>query len=72
MWSSGEVPLSVDTRPTVSTIRENFFRYQFETWGLQAANGLPIPYLAYLELEIEFCGQILVIKDPFDGNSQFV
>ncbi len=75
------VPCLVDTGSMVSTVRESFFRQHFETWGqeklqschwlqLQAANGLPIPYLGYLELEVELCGKtlpgcgLLVIKDP--------
>lgn len=81
-----KVPCLVDTGSMVSTIRESFFRQHFETWGLeklqschwlqlQAANGLPIPYLGYLELEVELCGRtlpecgLLVVKDPPDGAS---
>lgn len=83
---SDKVPCLVDTGSMVSTIRESFFRQHFETWGLeklkschwlqlQAANGLPIPYLGYLELEVELCGRtlpecgLLVVKDPPDGAS---
>ncbi|KAK0150708.1 hypothetical protein N1851_008178 [Merluccius polli] len=53
----------------------------FEPWGqerlkschwlqLRAANGLAIPYIGYLELDVELCGRrlpgcgILVVKDP--------
>lgn len=67
----------------VSTIRESFFRKHFESWGpeklqschwlqLQVANGLPIPYLGYLELEVELCGRtlpkcgLLIVTDPPD------
>lgn len=76
----------VDTGPMVSTITESFFREHFETWDqaklrschwlqLQAANGLPIPYLGYLELEVELCGRVppgcwlLVVKDPLADAS---
>uniref|UniRef100_A0A671VB87 Gypsy retrotransposon integrase-like protein 1 n=1 Tax=Sparus aurata TaxID=8175 RepID=A0A671VB87_SPAAU len=75
------VPCLVDTGSMVSTVRESFFRQHFETWDqeklkschwlqLQAANGLPIPYLGYFELEVELCGRtlpgcgLLVVKDP--------
>lgn len=72
----------------VSTITESFFLAQFEPWGhdrlrscqwlqLRAANGLAIPYIGYLELDVELCGKvvpccgILVVKDP-PGASSFV
>lgn len=65
----------------VSTVRKSFFRQHFETWDqeklqschwlqLQATNGLPIPFLGYLELGVELCGRtlpgcgLLVVKDP--------
>lgn len=65
----------------VSTITESFFLAQFAPWGydrlhschwlqLRAANGLAIPYIGYLELDVELCGKvmphcgILVVKDP--------
>ncbi|KAK0153282.1 hypothetical protein N1851_005015 [Merluccius polli] len=65
----------------VSTIPESLFRQHFEPWGqerlkschwlqLRAANGLAIPYIGYLELDVELCGRrlpgcgILVVKDP--------
>ncbi|KAK0156337.1 hypothetical protein N1851_000374 [Merluccius polli] len=65
----------------VSTVTESFFLEQFAPWGhdrlhschwlqLQAANGLAIPYIGYLELEVGLCGKvmprcgILVVKDP--------
>lgn len=64
----------------VSTITESFFLAQFGAWGhgrlrscqwlqLHAANGLAIPYVGYLELDVELCGKvvprcgILVVKD---------
>ncbi|TWW67321.1 Retrovirus-related Pol polyprotein from transposon opus, partial [Takifugu flavidus] len=76
----------VDTGSMVSTITESFFRAQFGFWGhdrlqscqwlqLRAANGLAIPYVGYLELEVELCGKvipccgILVVKDPPGASS---
>ncbi|KAK7918908.1 hypothetical protein WMY93_010192 [Mugilogobius chulae] len=52
----------------VSTITESFFREHFEPWGpdrlrschwlqLRAANGLEIPYIGYLELDVALCAQ---------------
>ncbi|XP_028309745.1 uncharacterized protein LOC114467552 isoform X1 [Gouania willdenowi] len=71
----------VDTGSMVSTMTEQFFLEKFAPWGqerlqschwlqLRAANGLAIPYIGYLELEVELCGQvipscgILVVRDP--------
>lgn len=40
---------------------------------LRAANGMSIPYLGYIELDIELCGQVvsncgvLVVRDPPGG-----
>ncbi|KAI3358861.1 hypothetical protein L3Q82_015251 [Scortum barcoo] len=65
----------------VSTVTESFFQAQFAPWGhdrlrschwlqLRAANGLAIPYIGYVELDVELCGKvvprcgILVVKDP--------
>lgn len=81
--SIGGVSVSclVDTGSMVSTITESFFLEQFAPWGydrlqschwlqLRAANGLAIPYIGYLELDVELCGKvmphcgILVVKDP--------
>lgn len=79
-----EVPCLVDTGSMVSTVTESFFHQHFEPWGqerlrschwlqLKAANGLAIPYLGYLELEVKLCGRVmascgvLVVKDPPDG-----
>lgn len=75
------VPCLVVTGSMVSTVTESFFSNNFEPWGqerlqtcqwlqLRAANGLEIPYLGYLELDVELCGKviyhcgILVVKDP--------
>ncbi|KAI3366509.1 hypothetical protein L3Q82_000640 [Scortum barcoo] len=53
----------------VSTMTESFFQKQFAPWGfdrlrschwlqLRAANGLAIPYIGYLELDVELCGKL--------------
>lgn len=67
----------LDTGSMVSTISEGFFKKHFPDklkachWlELRAANGLSIPYLGYLEPDIEVCGVviprrgILVVRDP--------
>lgn len=78
------LPCLVDTGSMVSTITESCFRQHFEPLGqeqlrscqwlqLRAANGLSIPYLGYIELDIELCGQVvsncgvLVVRDPPGG-----
>lgn len=80
------VPVSclVDTGSMVSTITESCFRESFEPWGqdrllschwlqLRAANGLSIPYIGYVELDVELCGRVvpkcgvLVVRDPPGG-----
>lgn len=75
------VPCLIDTGSMVSTITESFFAANFEPWGqdrlqschwlrLSAANGLPIPYVGYMELDVELCGKvvpkcgILIVRDP--------
>lgn len=79
-----KVPCLVDTGSMVSTITESCFLTNFESWvqeqlrschwlQLRAANGLSIPYIGYLELDVEFCGRVvlgcgvLVVKDPPGG-----
>lgn len=79
-----KVPCLMDTGSMVSTISESFFRQHFEPWGqerlrschwlqLRAANGLAIPYIGYLELEVQLCGKlmphcgVLVVRDPPGG-----
>lgn len=69
----------------VSTILESFFLKHFASWGperfqscnwlqLRAANGLCIPYIGYLELDVT-CGKVvpgcgvLVVKDPPNAAS---
>lgn len=68
----------------VSTITESCFLQNFEPWGqdrlqscqwlqLRAANGLDIPYIGYMELDVELCGRlvsncgVLVVRDPPGG-----
>ncbi|KAL0161382.1 hypothetical protein M9458_045107, partial [Cirrhinus mrigala] len=68
----------------VSTITESCFLENFKPWGrerlqlcqwlqLRAANGLAIPYIGYMELDVELCNKIvpecgiLVVKDPPGG-----
>ena len=75
------VPCLVDTGSMVSTITESLFRQHFESSGaerlkachwleLKAANGLAIPYIGYLELDVVIAGKlmpqcgILVVRDP--------
>ncbi len=84
----GGVPVSclVDTGSMVSTITKSGFREYFEPWDqerlktcqwlqLRAANGLSIPYIGYIELDIELCGKVvpkcgvLVVRDPPGGPS---
>ncbi|KAK0133468.1 hypothetical protein N1851_030993 [Merluccius polli] len=78
------VPCLVDTGSMVSTFTESFFLQHFEPWGqerlrscnwlqLRAANGLAIPYIGYLELDVMLCSKlipgcgVLVVRDP-PGN----
>ncbi|KAL1257998.1 hypothetical protein QQF64_011242 [Cirrhinus molitorella] len=82
----GGIPVSclVFTGSMVSTITETCFRQHFEPWGqdrlrscqwlqLRAANGLSIPYIGYIELDIKLCGHVvsrcgvLVVRDPPGG-----
>lgn len=84
-----DVPCLVDTGSMVSTITESFFTKNFEPWGqerlrscqwlqLRAANGLDIPYLGYLELDVQLCSKtvekcgVLVVRDPPGGMSSQV
>ncbi|XP_026064099.1 uncharacterized protein LOC113047063 [Carassius auratus] len=79
-----QISCLVDTGSMVSTITESWFRKYFEPWGpdrlkscqwlqLRAANGLSIPYIGYMELDVELCGQVisecgvLVVRDPPGG-----
>ena len=76
-----DVPCLLDSGSEVSTITEEFFNEHFRPQGktllptgdwlrLTAANGLEIPYVGYLELDVEALGVmiprrgILVVKSP--------
>ncbi len=61
------VPALLDSGSQVSTISESFFRRHFsdrellETYHwltLTAANGLDIPYIGYLEMDVQCLGRI--------------
>lgn len=79
--SMGGVSCLVDTGSMVSTVNESFFTQHFEPWGLDklkscnwlklsAANGLAIPYVGYLELDVQLCGRVILkrgilgVRDP--------
>lgn len=79
-----EVTCLLDTGSMVTTITESFFVEHFShlskhelhecKWlGLKAANGLDIPYLGYIELDVKVLDQclpsrgILIVKDPPAG-----
>uniref|UniRef100_A0A8C2FG16 Gypsy retrotransposon integrase-like protein 1 n=1 Tax=Cyprinus carpio TaxID=7962 RepID=A0A8C2FG16_CYPCA len=80
-----QVPCLIDTGSMVSTVTESCFLERFAPWGqdrlracqwlqLRAANGSLIPYVGYIELDVELCGQtiagcgVLVVRDPPDGT----
>lgn len=78
-----QVPALLDTGSMVTTVTQAFFEKHLKpqtaeqlkacNWlQLTAANGLDIPYLGYVELDVEVLGKvlprmgILVVKDPPD------
>ena len=80
------VPCLLDTGSMVSTITEDFFMEHFQSQGedklrqcnwlqLKAANGLEIPYMGYLELDIDVLSKtlprmgVLIVKSPQDENT---
>lgn len=80
------MPCLIDTGSMVSTITEHCFQQQFAPRGqdhlqsrrwlqLRTANGLEIPYIGYMELDVEFCGKVLpncgvlVVQNPPSGWS---
>ena len=82
--SVGDVPvkLLLDTGSVATTIVESFYLQHFRTaprsccWlQLRAANGLEIPYVGYVELDVTVFGKavpqrgILVVKDPPGQNA---
>ena len=79
----------LDTGSMVTTISESLFNEVFKPWGddklkscrwlaLKAANGLAIPYVGYLELDVQVLGKkipsrgILVVKDTACTPQQHV
>ena len=76
----------LDTGSMVTTVTEGFFGKHICPTGdvestsswlkLKAANGLDIPYIGYVELDVEVLGKILpkrgilIIKDPHDPSTQ--
>uniref|UniRef100_A0A8P4KCX1 Gypsy retrotransposon integrase-like protein 1 n=1 Tax=Dicentrarchus labrax TaxID=13489 RepID=A0A8P4KCX1_DICLA len=78
-----EVNCLLDTGSMVSTMKESFFHQHFRNsphacqWlQLTAANGLSIPYVGYVELDVSVLGTviskrgILVVKDPLGPPSE--
>lgn len=81
------VPCLLDTGSMVSTITEDFFIEHFQSKGeaklrqcnwlqLKAANGLGIPYIGYLELDVDILSKtlsrmgVLVVKSPEDPRTK--
>lgn len=78
------VPCLIDKGSMVTTITESFFHEHFNhvqkkdcRWlGLKPANGLDIPYIGYIELDVVVLGQcikergILIVKDPVSAALQ--
>ena len=77
----------LDTGSMVTTVTESFFRQHVQPqttetmqpcdWlQLKAANGLAIPYLGYLELDLEVLGKtlpkigVLVVRDALDATTR--
>lgn len=82
-FSGVSVPCLLDSGSMVTTITETYFNNKFAHlsaeglrdcgWlGLKAANGLMIPYLGYIELDLYILGVtlprrgVLIVKDPPD------
>ncbi|KAK0146674.1 Retrovirus-related Pol polyprotein from transposon 412 [Merluccius polli] len=82
-----EVPCLLDTGSMVSTVTESYFSEHFShlsqqdlqdcKWlGLKAANGLDIPYLGYVEMDVQILDRvlqkrgILIVKYPPSGIIQ--
>lgn len=82
-----EVKCLLDTGSMVTTITESFFKEAFQHlmaprlrscgWlALKAANGLDIPYVGHLELDVQVLGRnipghgVLVVKDPLGVSQQ--
>lgn len=81
-----EINCLLDTGSMVTTIMESFYRNNIETLcknikndvklNLKAANGISIPYIGYIEADVECMGNviedrgILIIKDTEDGMTR--
>ena len=81
-----EVNCLLDTGSMVTTITESFYRDYIEPvcmdvkndvkLNLKAANGISIPYIGYIEADIECMGNIiknrgiLIIKDTMDEETR--
>ncbi|VDI01828.1 Hypothetical predicted protein [Mytilus galloprovincialis] len=72
----------VDTGSTVTTVTESFYNRFLRrctdlqtdiTFNLKGANGTCIPYIGYVEVDIDIMGQrlpnrgVLIVKDPIDS-----
>mgnify|MGYP005948850939 CR=1 FL=1 len=80
------LPCLVDTGSMVSTVTESFYRKFIEPLGtsliqnsfiqLKAANGLEIPYIGYIEVDVHYLGNILkqrgllIVKDSTDDSTR--
>ncbi|CAG2220738.1 Retrovirus-related Pol polyprotein from transposon 17.6 [Mytilus edulis] len=75
----------VDTGSTVTTVTESFYNRFLRrctdlqtdiTFNLKGANGTCIPYIGYVEVDIDIMGQrlpnrgVLIVKDPIDSYTQ--
>lgn len=75
-----KTPCLIDTGSQVTTLTESYFKRHFETRAptmhppiqklkLVAANGLVIPYIGYVEVDLNICGKVipkrgvLIVKD---------
>lgn len=78
------VPCLLDTGSMVTMVAESFFHENFDSaelmesseWlTLRAANGLEIPYVGYIDLDVEVAGEcilkrgVLVVKDSAAQNA---
>ena len=72
----------LDTGAEVSTLTEGFFRNHLSPLGhkmkditgwisITAANGLPVPYLGYVECELVLMGKIFKIWDFWSPKIQW-
>ncbi|CAG2226423.1 unnamed protein product [Mytilus edulis] len=75
----------VDTGSTVTTVTESFYNRFLRrctdlqtdiTFNLKGANGTCIPYIGYVEVDIDIMGQrlpnrgVLIVKDPIDSYTR--